>query len=124
MVKTVKMSIIVCTALMITGCTLPQIPLPELQRNVSVLQIKVVDDVHDSCNEGAATNYLRIVARYQSCARWTPNKTLKSTGREYNTCEITVGRSVNLEVLGHEVLHCFVGNFHGGDSRRSELAVR
>ena len=118
------MSIIVCTALMITGCTFPQKPLPELQRNVSVLQIKVVDDVHDSCNEGAGTNYPRVVARYQSCARWTPNKTLKSTGKEYNTCEITVGHNVNLEVLGHEVLHCFVGNFHGGDSRRSELAVR
>lgn len=111
-------------ALLVTGCTYPQKPLPDLQRNISVIKIKRVEDVHASCNAGAGTNYPRIVARYQSCARWTSNKTLKSTGRDYNTCEITLGQDVNLEVLGHEVLHCFVGNFHGGDSHRSEVAVR
>lgn len=111
-------------ALSIVGCTYPQKPMPEMHRNISVISIKQVDDVHQSCNEGAGTNYPRLVAKYQSCARWTDNKTLRSTGREYNTCEITIGRSVNMEVLGHEVLHCFVGNFHGSDNHRDEVAVR
>lgn len=110
--------------LFIAGCTYPHKPMPEVQRNISVIQLKFVKDVHDSCNEGAGTNYPRIIARYQSCARWTSNKTFKSTGREYNTCEITVGQSINHEVLGHEVLHCFVGNFHGGENYSEELAER
>ena len=111
-------------ALTLVGCTYPQKPMPDLDRNISVIKLKLVEDVHASCNQGAGTNYPRVVARYQSCAKWTSNKTLKSTGREYNSCEITLGKSVNMEVLGHEVLHCFVGNFHGEDKPRNELATR
>ena len=119
-----KKALFALVVLSTAGCTYPQKPMPELQRNVSVIQIKLVDDVHDSCNASAGTDYPRVVAKYQSCARWTSNKTLQSTGREYNTCEITVGQSVNMEVLGHEVLHCFVGNFHGGETHTNELAIR
>lgn len=119
-----KKALLAITAFAIAGCTYPQKPMPALERNVCVIQIKLVDDVHESCNIGAGTNYPRVLAKYQGCARWTANKTLKSTGREYNTCEITLGKSVNMEVLGHEVLHCFVGNFHGEDKQRNELASR
>ncbi|NRP15695.1 hypothetical protein XMA152_001353 [Marinobacterium sp. xm-a-152] len=98
--------------------------MPVVHRNISFIQLKFVEDVHESFNEGAGTNYPQAVARYQSCASWTPNKTFKSTGRKYNPCEITLGQGISNEVLGHEVLHSFEGNFHGGENYSEELAER
>lgn len=111
-------------AFILSGCVYPQKNIPHIDQSVSVIHINQVADVHKSCNEGAGTNYPRVIAKYQGCARWSETKTLRSTGREYNTCIITIGESVNLEVLGHEVLHCFVGNFHSDTSDKNELASR
>ena len=121
-----QMKKILCAilALFIVGCAHPHKPMPLVHHDISVVKLKFVEDVHESCNEGAGTSYPRLIAKYQSCARWTASKTFKSTGRQYNTCEITLGKNVNMEVLGHEVLHCFTGNFHGGESHRDDLAAR
>lgn len=108
----------------LTGCVYPQTTSQDIHRNVSVIHINQVKDVHKTCNEGAGTDYTRLIAKYQGCARWSETKTLKSTGREYNTCIITIGETINYEVLGHEVMHCFTGNFHGDEPVKRELAIR
>jgi hypothetical protein len=115
---------VIVLAHILTGCVYHQTTLPDIDRNVSVIHINQVEDVHTTCNEGASTNYPRLIAQYQGCARWSETKTLKSTGREYNTCIVTIGETVNFEVLGHEVMHCFTGNFHGDEPVREELAAR
>jgi hypothetical protein len=40
---------------------------------------------------------------YQACAVWSPNRKL---------CYIYTGLETTHQILGHELRHCFQGNFH------------
>jgi hypothetical protein len=67
-------------------------------RSTTVRWITVAD-IDSTCRSLGATAATRILA----CARWT---------RNHQLCEIYTGPSTSHQALGHELHHCFDGQFH------------
>lgn len=74
--------------------------------NETMISWHAVGDLQASCNSeshkrgGKGFNY-----SLQGCSFWG-----KRNGRNY--CDIYTPSAVDLETLGHEVRHCFQGEFH------------
>lgn len=94
------------TTALLTGCagivTIPQEGRFEAQPKPAGVRITwlVVADPTAKCKElFPATMASRPII--PACAVWAPNK-----------CVIVTGTVTNHQILGHEVRHCFEGNFH------------
>ena len=79
----------VAIALFLGGCGTVE-PRPEYRKQVVTIQWSAVDDVSKACG-----------AKALACAY--PNMT---------PCLIVTHRNPNWELIGHEVGHCFTGNYH------------
>ena len=79
----------------------------ESMTTVTKITWETVNNPEKICNE------LRIkqtgkpyTYKVDACSSWT-----KNLFNQY-TCHIITGKSINNDILGHEVRHCFQGNFH------------
>ena len=68
----------------------------------SIVNILVVDDVQKSCN---AESHKRKLGGFrialEACSFFNDTN-----------CTIVVGKKTNNNILGHEIRHCFQGEFH------------
>lgn len=78
----------------------------KLKTNQSLVKIVVVDDVKAACNKLRTSEGLApFTYGVDACSVWPKDGTFKS-------CTIYIGKKTNNDILGHEIRHCFVGNFH------------
>ncbi len=87
----------ICVAM--TGCSSPTFT---VQRDVRMVNVRwvIVDDIQEVCHmlTGGKSEYV-----YHACATWDKAK---------QHCTIFTSRHVTHEWLGHELQHCFDGDFH------------
>lgn len=73
-----------------------------MMTNTSTITIRSVDNVREACEaESRKRGNNGFGFALNACAFWEDKK-----------CTIIVGPKVNNDILGHEVRHCFQGNFH------------
>lgn len=73
-----------------------------MMTNTSTITIRSVDNVREACEaESRKRGNGGFGFALNACAFWEDKK-----------CTIIVGPRVNNDILGHEVRHCFQGNFH------------
>lgn len=60
-----------------------------------------VDDINSHCKK--LINRKFDITIYFGCATWTHN---------FKKCTIYTGKTTDETILGHELRHCFEGNFH------------
>ena len=71
-----------------------------------LIEVKVVDDINAVCQAVFAKKNKTLTFIVDGCSDWT----FKEEGP--NTCTIYVEHLTNNDILGHEMHHCLVGNFH------------
>jgi len=63
-----------------------------------------VNDVTAQCNrERSAKGQAGFNAKLKACSFWDDNHT---------SCTIITGKNVNMHTIGHEMRHCFQGDWH------------
>lgn len=71
---------------------------------------KVVDDVQKTCNDIHVKNTGKsITKRVLACASWSKNIIFK------DECTIITSKNTTMWTVGHEIRHCFQGDFHKND---------
>ena len=86
---------------LLTGCsTFTAKPYEERLTDATVVTWITVDNVHETC--------IKMGVKDPG-----PLQDLKGCAR-YNAkfCRITTARTTSMEILGHELRHCFEGRFH------------
>lgn len=75
--------------------------------NKVIVELITTDDVNKRCNqENRKQGFAEFRHKIQGCAFWRAND------KGQMTCMIIVGKKTNNDILGHEIRHCFVGEFH------------
>ena len=70
--------------------------------NQTIVTWKRVDNVIDECNtEFERLGFAKILYRVQACSFWTKT-----------SCTIITSKTTTQHSLGHELRHCFQGNWH------------
>ena len=73
----------------------------------SKISWEVVDDVPKACSEDRIRSIGKPYPyKVLACSNWH-----KNIFNQY-VCRIITGKNVNNEIVGHEIRHCFQGNFH------------
>jgi hypothetical protein len=75
----------------------------KLNKNKTTVEVVAVDNVQKYCEQESIKrgNGGFKGAPLQACSFWT-----------HSTCYIVVPKLTNNDMLGHELRHCFQGNFH------------
>jgi hypothetical protein len=75
----------------------------KLMTTRSLISVFTVDEpIHQACNkERLKRGQLPFSYKVEACSFWSGN-----------ACQIYVGKKTNNDILGHELHHCFAGNFH------------
>jgi hypothetical protein len=77
-----------------------------LKTDQSLIKIVTVDDVKAACNRLRVSEGLKpFTFSVEACSVWPKDGSFKS-------CTVYIGKKTNNDILGHEIRHCFVGNFH------------
>lgn len=68
---------------------------------------ETVDNVQKACSEDRIKSIGKPYPyKVLACSNWT-----KNLFNQYK-CHIITGKTVNNEIVGHEIRHCFQGSFH------------
>ena len=104
---TTKAFTVICLAMSLVGCAIVPIPetsdleefTPSSKHMIDAPKIKhvVVNDVAAHCAKLTST------PNPTACAQWSKTK---------KTCTVYTGKTTTHVYLGHEVRHCFEGDFH------------
>ena len=79
----------------------------DLITDTVLVTLVTTDDVNKACNaKNRQLGFALFTHRVQGCAFWRAND------RGQMTCTIVVGHRTNNDILGHEIRHCFQGEFH------------
>lgn len=62
---------------------------------------KPVDNVQSACEQMYVDRGVRLTWKVQACSFW-----------DGNLCTIITSKKTNMHSIGHEVRHCFQGNYH------------
>ena len=72
----------------------------------SNITIRVVKNIEEMCRKNGRKNLHQITSKnVEACSTWS-----FSGGK--STCIIFASKDIDYWILGHEVRHCFQGNFH------------
>jgi cation transport regulator ChaC len=78
----------------------------KLKTDQSLIRIVAVDDVKAACNKLRVNEGLKpFTYNVEACSVWPKDGSFKS-------CTVYIGKKTNNDILGHEIRHCFQGNFH------------
>jgi len=70
------------------------------------ITIKVVKNIEETCRKNGRKNLHQITSKnVEACSTW-------SFSGGQSTCIIFTSKDTDFWILGHEVRHCFQGNFH------------
>jgi hypothetical protein len=93
--------LVAVTVSLLTACSSVQTTDPVFYSKTKTIQWRRVSNVDEHCRNLHPDLHSR--SQYQGCAKWY---------RAENKCVIVTGLLDNFEVIGHELKHCFVGEFH------------
>lgn len=97
----------IISAAVISGCATYQHPahnptvVVEVGQRTTQVAWVVVEDVNATCRQLGIVKYPGM--EIYACARWR---------RDFSYCEIYTGKNTTHHALGHELQHCFDGNYH------------
>jgi len=73
---------------------------------VSNISIVIVKNLEETCRKLESKNSHRTVSKFvEACSTW-------SFASGQSNCTIYTAKIIDFWILGHEVRHCFQGNFH------------
>ena len=96
-----RQSFLLIVFFLLTGCShFIAKPYSERVTEGTVVTWTTVDNIHDTCRSmgSADPGLLNII---DGCVKYTKN-----------TCKIFTAKLTSMEILGHELRHCFEGKFH------------
>lgn len=67
------------------------------------LTIQIVDDPNRTCNEASQKFKLGWTLPSVACAYYT---------RDLKNCTVILPRNFSMQLIGHEILHCVLGDWH------------
>ena len=89
------------TVSFLTACSAVPTTDPIFYSKTKTIQWRKVDNVDEYCR--TILPELKAGKTYTGCSQWS-----KVTEK----CTIVTGLTDNFEIVGHELKHCFVGEFH------------
>ena len=76
------------------------------QAKTTIISIKVVKNIEETCRKLGSKRAHQLTSKYvEACSMW-------SLSGSQSTCTIFTAKDIDFWILGHEVRHCFQGNFH------------
>lgn len=101
-----------CLSVFFSGCSTPALPMNEYGNFFArkqefraikepSIEVKYVNEPHVECTR--RVNHSSALG----CAYWNNEK-----------CWIIIGQKTSYTIIGHEIRHCFEGNFHGIQASR------
>ena len=76
---------------------------PIFYSKTTTIQWRKVSNVHEYCRQALPHKKLKENEIFYGCATWS---------KVESKCTIITGYADNLTIIGHEVKHCFTGEFH------------
>jgi len=76
------------------------------QAKTALISIKVVKNIEETCKKLGSKRAHQLTSKnVEACSTW-------SLYGGQSTCIIYTAKDIDFWILGHEVRHCFQGNFH------------
>ena len=73
----------------------------------SKIEWEQVDDIQKACNEQRINSGEKVYTyKVDACSAWSVNIF------QQHVCHIITEKNVSMWTIGHEIRHCFQGNFH------------
>jgi hypothetical protein len=91
------------TVSLLTACSSVPSTDPIFYSKTKTIQWRKVPNVNEYCQQAMPHKKLKENEVFYGCAVWS---------RVESKCIIVTGYTDNLNVIGHELKHCFAGEFH------------
>ena len=77
----------------------------DVKKNVHTVQVSwyAVGNVKQVCDDLFKAHGIKTIFMVQGCAVWK---------EDFSQCTIITSTNTSTHILGHELRHCFEGNFH------------
>jgi hypothetical protein len=95
--------LVAVTASLLTACSTTPTTSPISYSQTTKIQWRKVPNVDEYCRQALPDKKSKETKVYQGCAVWS---------KVESKCTIVTGYKEDLAVIGHELKHCFNGEFH------------